>query len=177
MSTSHKVIEQLISENYLILGYGAYSVVFKDKYDNKTVKVGSTLSDPWLLYAQRVKGSCNPHFPRIYNIKVFEGQDYYVANTEILSSIDDEYDAYSSFVANIRNNSGFTSHLRYATYVLNELLKKFEYTKLDLHRGNIMLRDKTLVLNDPIAEKEVSSGFEEWIENTRWPRESVYTSV
>ena len=159
-----KLINSLIKRGYEILGTGCYSIVFKSKRSDSVIKIGSTLADPWLIYAETVQNLNNPHFPKIYKIHQFEHLDYYVARVERLEPIDVDFTQYRSFRDEMLNNRPSSEASRQAVYTLNQLLSRMDYAKLDLHLENIMLRGDTFVLSDPIAEREIESSFEAWIE-------------
>lgn len=163
-----KLINLLIKRGYKILGAGCYSIVFKSKLSDSVIKIGSTLADPWLIYAETVQSINNPHFPKVYNIHQFEHLDYYVARVERLKPIGMNFTdtQYRSFIDEMLNNRPSSEASRQAVRILNQLLSRMDYAKLDLHLENIMLRGETLVLSDPLAEREIDSSFEAWIEET-----------
>lgn len=167
METSKRLIRRLINRGYKLLGSGCYSAVFEGRDKTRAIKIGSTLADPWLIYAEQIQSLDNPLFPRIYSLHCFEYEDYYVAVTERLQVLEDDYDANSSWMRlsrEIRDCSSSEPIVRQAGQLLNSLLRTIDYARLDLHHGNIMRRGDQLVLNDPLAEEEIESSFEAWFE-------------
>ena len=168
MEASKRLIRRLKQRGYVLLGTGCYSAVFEGKDRRQAIKIGSTLSDPWLIYAEKIIGLDNPLFPRIYSLHTFEYADYYVAVTERLDCVDeDDWSTDSSWMQlsrEIRDCTSTEPSVRQAGRLLNSLLKNIDYARLDLHKGNIMKRENQLVLNDPLAEEEIESSFEAWIE-------------
>ena len=159
-----RLVRKFLKRDYEILGRGCYSIVFKSKDGKRAIKIGSTLSDPWLVYAQQVEHSSNLHFPKIYYLKCCECENYYVAVTERLDQVKSIDDSFNSFRDSMLNNYSNIASEREAVLLLNRLLNTMDYARLDLHLDNIMLRGDTFVLNDPLAEREVDSSFEAWIE-------------
>lgn len=175
-----KLIKILLKRKYEVLGYGAYSIAFKAKNSDRVIKIGSTLADPWLLYAQKVMSLDNSYYPRIHNIKIYEYKDYYVAETELLSPVDIGSKEYKEFIESMRNNQFNCKQAREAMSLIDNLLSKLDYARKDLHFNNIMLRGKDIVLNDPIAENDIESDFEAWLEETfssEFYSESLCTSM
>lgn len=161
-----RLVRQLIKRNYKLLGSGCYSAVFETRCNSRAIKIGSTLSDPWIVYADSIKDSDNLHFPRIYSLYQNECEDYYVAVVERLSPVEDFGADLKTFRDAVLNNRPRELEQREALKVLNRLLSRMDYAKLDLHLENIMMRGDTFVISDPLAEREIDSGFEAWIEET-----------
>jgi hypothetical protein len=167
MEASKRLIRRLVDRGYSLLGSGCYSAVFEGKNKKQAIKIGSTLADPWLIYAEQIQKLDNPLFPRIYSLHCFEYEDYYVAITERLQVLGEDYGPDSSWMnlaREIRDCTSTEPLVRQAGQLLNSLLHTIDYARLDLHHGNIMLRGDQLVLNDPLAEEEIESSFEAWFE-------------
>lgn len=167
MRESKRLIRRLINRGYSLLGSGCYSAVFEGQDKTRAIKIGSTLADPWLIYAEQVQSLDNPLFPRIYSLHTFEYEDYYVAITERLTCVGDNWGPDAEWMRlsrEIRDCSSTEPCVREAGKLLNSLLHNIDYARLDLHKGNIMKRGNQLVLNDPLAEEDIYSGFETWIE-------------
>lgn len=159
-----RLVSRLIKRSYKLLGSGCYSIVFEAPCKSHVIKVGSTLSDPWIVYAESIKDSNNLHFPRIYSLYQNECEDYYVAVVERLHHVQDINESWKSFRDSVLNNRPREPEQREVLKLLNSLLSKMDYAKLDLHLDNIMMRGDTFVISDPLAEREIDSGFETWIE-------------
>ena len=159
-----RLVSRLIKRNYKLLGSGCYSVVFETACKRRAIKIGSTLSDPWVVYAESIKDSNNLHFPRIYSLYQNESEDYYVAVVERLHHVQDLSADWKSFRDSVLNNCPREPEQREALKVLNLLLSRMDYAKLDLHLDNIMMRGDIFVISDPLAEREIDSGFEAWVE-------------
>lgn len=159
MSYYETVIESLDSKGYELLGHGCYAAVFAMKSSNNVIKVGSTVSDPFLLYASCSTLKNNPHFPRIKKLWINEYLDYYVCIMESLTS-KECYDFISEF-----NNKTFTSADSKEIYkTIQKLLNQYTYTRLDMHLGNVLYRNNTPVIVDPLAEEDIDDNFEAWME-------------
>ena len=71
------------------LGEGYYSKVFCNEHKDYVLKI-NTLPDPaYQYYVKTIKKYCNPHFPRISNMKELkvDGNTYYVYVIEKLHKI------------------------------------------------------------------------------------------
>lgn len=174
------LISNLINSDYELLGAGVYSAVFSSKKDSNFVyKIGCSLKDPFLDYISISKD--NIHAPKVYTIAKSEKSNMYIAKMEKLTPVSDvvEGPIVSKFLNQIEQFFKEEVQFENINYSLNieitpklislkKAIKKIlGENKIDLHSNNFMLRDKTLIVNDPIAEKELDYlglGVEEWIE-------------
>jgi hypothetical protein len=89
MNTGSRIAKKLSIRGNTVAGVGCYSAVIEKRNTDKTViKIGTTLTDPWLQYYESViiplKG--NPFVPKVNSVREFYGYDeeYYVADMEML---------------------------------------------------------------------------------------------
>ena len=89
MNTGSRLAKKLSIRGNTVAGVGCYSAVIEKRNTDKTViKIGTTLTDPWLQYYESVivplKG--NPFIPKVNSVREFYGYDeeYYIADMEVL---------------------------------------------------------------------------------------------
>ena len=151
-----RYLNKMLSE----IGDGSYSHVFK--YKNRAIKIGRYQDFCWYHFGEYVMKHKNKHYPKIYRLKAFPDQGYYMAEMEILESvkysmryIEYEYPVAYELMVRRHDQVKVDAILREESQdSIVKAIKPFTKDKncfLDLHDGNFMLRGKTLVLNDPIA--------------------------
>ena len=87
MTTARNMIKKRMKKHgNTLLGVGVYSAVIdQSSTQNKVIKIGNTLTDPWIDYYQNaVVNSNNPHFPTVYSFHHDQSNEYYVAVVEKL---------------------------------------------------------------------------------------------
>ena len=87
MTTARNIIKKRLKKHgNTLLGVGVYSAVIdQGSKQNKVIKIGNTLTDPWLDYYQNaIACSNNPHFPTVYSFHHDQSNEYYVAVVEKL---------------------------------------------------------------------------------------------
>ena len=87
MTTARNMIKKRIKKHgNTLLGVGVYSAVIdQGSTQNKVIKIGNTLSDPWLaFYQDAIERANNPHFPTVYSFHYDRANEYYVAVVEKL---------------------------------------------------------------------------------------------
>ena len=158
---SHQDVERLLHRNLFLLGEGGFSAVFK--YENRSIKFGIYQDRCWYQFGVYVMKHNNKHYPKIYRLKAFKNEGYFLAEMESLKpmkSLDelrgkDEY----SVIADIISSRGDIDEVEKImdserNDPIIKALKPFaedESCYLDLHLGNWMWRGNTLVINDPVA--------------------------
>lgn len=146
------------------VGSGSRSKVYKksDDFVIKIFKQSDQAYKDWVLLS--IKNRDNPHFPKIIGRPVAIGKDYYAIRIEPLKELVGGYGILSMFMLmeddpdwknTIKANPSFGSYLKKFPQLLNAMtiLKRFEDRhpdyNLDIHSGNIMLRNGTPVFIDP----------------------------
>ena len=173
MTTARNMIKKRMKKHgNTLLGVGVYSAVIdQGSTQNKVIKIGNTLSDPWLaFYQDAIEHANNPHFPTVYSFHYDRANEYYVAVVEKLLPEHPEGNATNS------NLSCYTDveELWYAVLAVKEIRDdtwddetgEYEYA-IDMHAGNLMFRqDGTLVLNDPLSDTEIEyeDDLAQWVE-------------
>ena len=87
MTTARNMIKKRIKKHgNTLLGVGVYSAVIdQGSKENKVIKIGNTLTDPWIDYYQNaVEHTNNPHFPTVHSFHYDRANEYYVAVVEKL---------------------------------------------------------------------------------------------
>ena len=87
MTTARNIIKKRMKKHgNTLLGVGVYSAVIdQGSKQNKVIKIGNTLSDPWLaFYQDAIDCSNNPHFPTVHSFHYDRANEYYVAVVEKL---------------------------------------------------------------------------------------------
>ena len=87
MTTARNIIKKRMKKHgNTLLGVGVYSAVIdQGSTQNKVIKIGNTLTDPWIDYYQNaIVNSNNPHFPTVHSFHHDESNEYYVAVVEKL---------------------------------------------------------------------------------------------
>ena len=169
----------LIERNFEEIGSGYYSKIFSSKTESFVVKVNKGKIDQEYLkyidFCLSHKG--NSHLPKISKPKMLD--DWYIIFIEELDPIvdsveelgiydDDMMEYFKNYIYGRisdysykyfeelwekikEENEDVTEQLPDVAEVLFTAMNycRFSYRNLDLHIGNVMMRDKTLVLTDP----------------------------
>lgn len=163
MTAYQDLISRLSKRGNKLINNGSYAIVFELKQSNNVIKIGSTVSDPFLIYAQCKSLKGNKFFPKIKKLRIDPYRDYYVCVMERLYEGDEQ--AKRQFISDFRNNLLRCKDGKSITRTLNNLSRKSNYIELDMHYGNILTRsDGSFVIVDPLAENESDPHFEEWLE-------------
>lgn len=147
------------------VGSGSRSKVYK-KSDDFVIKIFQQTDQAykdWVLLS--IKNRDNPHFPKIIGKPVAIGKDYYAIRIEPLKELVGGYGILANMFMlmqddpdwknKIQANPSFSIYFKKFPQLLNAMiiLKRFEEKNpdymLDIHRGNIMLRNDTPVFIDP----------------------------
>jgi len=173
MSTAHRIIKQMKNKGNTVLGVGCYSAAISMKNITKVVKVGSDIADPCLDFYTKVvyKLKHNIHVPELYSLYVDNDNGFYLAVLDRLqeTTITDEpvctlckefCDSYITSEEFMRYSEEYESYIPNPSKML-QLLQKIKKlaeildVKIDLHRGNFMLKDKILVVTDPWSDHDI----------------------
>lgn len=186
--SGYSLIKKLHYKGNVVIGAGCYSAALETRNPDIVAKVGTTISDPWLQFYERVIKSCakNRYVPRVYQIHVNKRMDYYMCKMERLDARPS-----SSVRANQHQSlSGLLGHVvdeqsseaeyyheikKYAAVpdpdALLQVLHRLQTNKpkdvrVDLHASNIMYRNDELVILDPWCEEDIddTQNVEEWVE-------------
>jgi len=157
---------ELLRAGYTKIGSGAFGQVFAKEGDAEVIKVGGVNSDGYIQFVQRVGlRSSNPHLPYIRKIEIFDqnpnsphGDSYYVLRMERLSESPKNVSA--SFALqelgvtalwHLHNPEKISPKTRAANYVKSVLMDLYKHYAADIKWGNVLFRDNTLVITDPVA--------------------------
>jgi len=160
MTTAKTVAKHFLDKGFRLLGSGCYAVVFDSKTDpNLVYKIGSTLSDPFLVYAKlQNKFVDNPHYPKIYSIYEDTEHDWYMVKMEALTKLPHhKYEVITRVKKFMRHYDGvvLTKPMEDLVNEISKLLEKHPEIQLDLHNENIMMRGTTPVITDPLSETDI----------------------
>jgi hypothetical protein len=183
--TGRNIIKSFKRKGNSIIGVGAYSAAISCQDLNYIIKVGSSTSDPWLDYYSMVITELpdNPHIPFVKKLHQDNTYNYYIAIVERLDPnvSRDLVDLLKEYCESMYTDEEMLENLlNYKTEVPNpakmlKLLSKIkehtthfnaddldededEYNsrKLDLHRGNLMMRDGVIVVIDPWCDVDMT---------------------
>lgn len=159
MFTGHEVIQEFIDQGFELLGSGCYAAVFASKTDpNIVYKVGVNVEDPFLGYIGLNLAGLNEHFPKIHRLCIMD--DYYIAVMEALTPLPvHKYTISESIRKEVKYPAGEVTAAMAELICEIKKLAESNGHKIDLHNGNIMLRNLTPVITDPLCDTEISS---EW---------------
>lgn len=149
---------------------------------NKVIKVGNNTNDPWLDYYEVIKANQNnPCVPRIYSFYIDTAHNYYVCVMERLTeqtfspAVTEAMDFCKEFVEGWFTDEEFLAdaakHAKHIPYpehmlaLLKQVKDQTDYVKgeevpyevdggrmLDMHHGNFLMRDDTIIVTDPWCE-------------------------
>lgn len=89
--TAFNIIKSLTKQGNSVIGAGCYAAALSSRVDdNKIIKVGNNVNDPWLDYYELIKANQhNPCVPRIYSFHIDSSNGYYVCVMERLQDAGD----------------------------------------------------------------------------------------
>jgi hypothetical protein len=197
--TAFNVIKSLTKRGNVVIGSGCYAAAIDSTDRTQVIKIGNSMSDPWLDYYHLVikKNQDNPHIPKVKYFMCDEEHSYYICIMERLD--EDSCNTTPKYKTKITELcKDYTSCIiTYAEFVtqcaayaeaipdvaklaeLLELIRKHTEVfigdfdeqgecaiKLDMHKGNFLFRDYTLVVTDPWCENDMSDlvDVSEWVE-------------
>lgn len=155
------------NNGYRVIGSGLFATVWGKKGDNSHV-IKVAVDDPgYEEYLQYVLANQeNPYFPRVFDVKRFEDvrtswgkNNLTVVSMELLQAgqrktkqafglqITRALNPYDAKLAERAKAKFKTKHEKQLLAVMNRMRESRSW--LDLHDGNIMYRDKQLVIIDP----------------------------
>ena len=155
---------------YRILGTGVFGAVFGKPDANHVLKLFSATDKAYIDFVNLVRENPNPHFPRFKGKLMKITDEYYAIQMEKLTPI---YGPEGVELAQLMNNySRGAGHqgMKYQTKTeVIEKMRKLEKTqpgirraclliakripsrRIDIHDENIMMREQTVVITDPVA--------------------------
>lgn len=144
------------------LGYGIQAVVYTDgEYAYKSCRFDTNYVK-WLLDLRKKKLLDNPHVPKVYKIYVDKDKKDCLVQMEILSHGDheemwEESRVIQSKTENFQVGSNKKKRLTKLEKVTKQIADFISYQEgrgrlicLDMHGENVMLRNKKLVITDPV---------------------------
>lgn len=160
-------VDKLHNAGYKFLGDGVYASAFQRKSrPNEIIKLFKSSDEAYMHYLEFVlENQSNPHFPKIFGKPMEITPDYYVVKMEKLDPVGKSFDR--KFFNGIEHYlDGFVISDSYIEAYLDshpsfkEALdklaefKKETYYDWDFHSGNVMWRNNTLVIIDPVYNDE-----------------------
>ena len=186
--SGYSLIKKLHFKGNVVIGAGCYSAALETRNPDIVAKVGTTNTDPWLLYYELIIKNCskNKYVPRVYQIHINKRMDYYMCKMERLDIRPtsayraNQHRSLSNLLTNVVNGSYSEEHYyneisKYKAVsdpdallqVLHRLHNiKPKNVRIDLHTGNLMYRNDELVVLDPWCEDDIdeTQNVEEWVE-------------
>jgi hypothetical protein len=183
--TAFNLIKSLTKRGNVVVGSGCYAAAIGSANSNQIIKIGNSMSDPWLDYYHSIikPNQANPHVPAITHFMCDEEHSFYICVMERLE--EESYNTSKTSIAELCKD--YTSHMitreefveqakNYSTAIpcpdmLANLLDKIhegtevfgfdDYEgdnarRLDMHRGNFMFRDGLLIVTDPWCEADMT---------------------
>lgn len=159
---------RLLRNGYKSLGFGSFGEVFGRENGQDVIKVGCVNSDGYIPFLRYVgMRSSNPHLPYIKKLEIFDtdpaspySNPYYVVRMERLSGIADlardsltaSYDEMGITDLNdLAEPQNLTPKTRAMVYIKRMLIELYEQYAQDIKFGNVLFRDRTLVITDPVS--------------------------
>lgn len=158
-----------------MIGSGCYATVYGSKKSDVVYKVGEVcVNSPYLSYVKALR-TCrvaNPYLPKIHGVRIYSNgckrEDYFVVAIEKLKPLSRKlynmpylferliYGNLLNDVSDADTSSlGITvvipKHIRHAIKLLHLARKSAKHSSFDIHDGNFMLRDKQIVITDPLC--------------------------
>lgn len=163
--TYHEAVDKLYNAGYKSLGSGAYGHAFQRKSrPNEILKIFSAYDDAYIDYLEFIRNhQNNKHFPKIIGKPMKITPDYHAVKLEKLEPVirpDFEPSFYHS-IEQYLNGYDITDRFTEAYIDANptfkdalDLLIHFQNMhnyEWDIHAGNIMWKNNTLVFIDPVV--------------------------
>lgn len=159
-----EAIEVLERAGYKKLGSGVYGTAFQRKSrPNEIIKLFSQNDEAYMAYVEFIlENQDNPHFPKIIGKPMEITSDYYAVKMEKLEPVSRDtfdrkfYNGLEQYLNGYDVTDSFTEAYIDAHPKFKEALDKLSNFKnqthyeWDFHAGNIMWRNKTLVILDPL---------------------------
>lgn len=156
-----------LRQNYKSLGFGAFGEVFEID-EHEVLKIGEVDADGYMQFLRYVGlRSANPHFPYVKKIEILDmdlgdpnSNPYYMVRMERLNSINyvEKYDMEHAFdeagivdIYDLAEPCRLTPKTRAMVYVKRTLTELFQEYAQDIKWGNVLFRDRTLVITDPVS--------------------------
>lgn len=158
--------EILRNAGYKRIGFGAYGAVYQ-KNDRMVIKTFSSFDIGYLAFVKMARESKNnPHFPFFFGKPIKISDRYYAIKQENLEPYNGNPTAISLYIQSLIDGIklGYDNDFEDIEDIIAEYPRFEEACKsiadvvksnprfsLDIHKGNIMKRGRTLVFVDPIS--------------------------
>lgn len=172
LDAAHKLIKDQPGE-WKYIGSGVYGTVYGNKDKDWVYKVGDLNdNDGYLSYIKQLskQKKHNPFTPEIYGVRFYIGPRFsgFVVAMERLKPMpqrgrgkvwalvdfieaDNRRSDHFGPLRELGVKIEFPDHLEEAVTLLRRAKKQSKWANWDLHMGNFMMREKQLVITDPLA--------------------------
>lgn len=168
----------LIDAGYRALGDGAFGVVYQKPGTSYVLKVFSATDRAYLAFVKLVMDNPNPHFPKFIGKIVKVTNDYYAIRMEPLQKWQSYNETFTRLIRGYIETGAFPNpeiipaavkgqeyldqhpEFKVACDLIRGIARANPNFKVDLHGENVMQRGDTLVIIDPLADKEALKSFE-----------------
>lgn len=158
---------------YKRIGHGSFGAVYQKKSD-QVLKTFSREDTAYLAFVRMVAKSNNPHFPKVFGNPLRVNENYYAIKQEMLEDAEQKIDisviiAIRHYLYNLlqnrtvpENSPLFDKIKKYAPnyqkfdeacQLIAGLAKADSDISVDIHIGNVMMRNNTVVFVDPVASE------------------------
>jgi len=180
--TAFNIIKSLSKRGNAVIGSGCYAAAISANDNNKVIKIGNSINDPWLDYYRLIilpnqKNSC---VPKVYSFYIDYENEYYVCIMERLedSTNTAAADLCKEYVCGWHTQKEFiqlaikvkaiAAKVDELLFILNKIKEhtdifENDYStdiggtrKLDMHEGNFMFRNGLIVVTDPWCENDMA---------------------
>ncbi len=168
-TAAHKLVKE--QGKYKTIGSGSYAMVYGAKNSPIVYKVGDAEEDEGYMSYLKVlskQKKQNPFAPVIYGVRIYtdyDGRSYFVVAMERLKPVKGHIRDVIQFFQDTLDDSdiydingsipllGITvpKPLQEMTHLLDRAGQSCRHASYDFHCGNFMMRDKQLVVTDPLA--------------------------
>lgn len=198
--TAFNIIKSLTRRGNVVVGSGCYAAAIGSKDPNNIIKIGNSITDPWLDYYHLVikVNQNSPHVPKVKYFMCDEEHNYYVCIMERLEGGEhnEVVELCKDYTTHMITREEFVNIAKLhseaipcADTLANILDKIHEHTEvferqfssefdensrlLDMHGGNFMYRDGVIVVTDPWCENDMS----DLVDVSEWVDRSLYKTT
>lgn len=182
--TAFNIIKSLTKRGNAVIGSGCYAAAISCASPDKIIKIGNSMSDPWLDYYDMIikPNQKNPCVPKVHSFYEDKENEYYVCIMERLTDYAPRIDKDTAvelckdyttlhveeeeFRVVAANTPGLCDNVDHLIFLLNKIREYTDelvssvsdgegYRKLDMHAGNFLFRENQLVVTDPWCEVDM----------------------
>ncbi len=198
--TAFNIIKSLTRRGNVVVGSGCYAAAIGSNDPNNIIKIGNSITDPWLDYYHLVikVNQGNPHVPKVKYFMCDAEHNYYICIMERLVGgehnevveLCKDYTTHmvtrEEFVTIAKLHSEAIPCADTLADILDKIHKHTEVFErqfssefdensrlLDMHGGNFMYRDGVVVVTDPWCENDMS----DLVDVSEWVDRSLYKTT